>query len=453
MRKLIYLILLLPLLSCAQQGVSIRATNGVAWNLSVSNHIVRWATNISAANPYAHQYPNFNALIFGTNNGSANPPWDEGSIAVPNDFKLYDRIGNYIWFWSSHSGQNTFGTPTDGLLLLNGARDVDILLGPNGGCQLGRTGNSYNGTFYLQYNENTGPNSAQLQWRANRADSDRAYPGIVGRHEATDSVAHGHLDFYARSPTWNTYPSGGFSAPGTLTMTANEAGLQVLKTMSNNWTVSYLKLSSGSTAYSPNYGGIDNSWGLYTAHLVGGDINNVTRTSGQSKFSGMAMCPVVTGNPMAQISQYVNSGSTLTINYGGNTGGGGGAAAFQHSFWAHTDSTSVSSGTEHLRITSANGVSILTKLSTSGTVTAGGTTGNQTINKPSGTVNFAAAATTLTVNCDKVTATSIVFAVVQTADATATIKNVVPAAGSFVINLGAAATAETKVGFLVVNPI
>lgn len=85
------------------------------------------------------------------------------------------------------------------------------------------------------------------------------------------------------------------------------------------------------------------------------------------------------------------------------------------------------------------------------TNTASGTTGNQTINKASGTVNIAAAGTTVTVTNSLVTASSIVYAVIRTNDATATIKNVVPAAGSFTINLGAAATAETSIGFFVIN--
>lgn len=85
------------------------------------------------------------------------------------------------------------------------------------------------------------------------------------------------------------------------------------------------------------------------------------------------------------------------------------------------------------------------------TNTAGGTTGAQTINTPSGTVNFAAAATSLVVTNALCTTASIVFAVVRTNDATAIIKNVVPAAGSFTINLDAAATAETSVGFFIIN--
>lgn len=85
------------------------------------------------------------------------------------------------------------------------------------------------------------------------------------------------------------------------------------------------------------------------------------------------------------------------------------------------------------------------------TNTAAGTTGNQTINKASGTVNIAAAGTTVTVTNNLVTASSIVFAVIRTNDATATIKNVVPASGSFTINLNAATTAETSIGFFVIN--
>lgn len=85
------------------------------------------------------------------------------------------------------------------------------------------------------------------------------------------------------------------------------------------------------------------------------------------------------------------------------------------------------------------------------TNTATGTTGNQTINKTSGTVNIAAAGTTVTVTNNLVTTSSIVFAVIRTNDATATIKNVVPASGSFTINLNAATTAETSIGFFVIN--
>lgn len=84
------------------------------------------------------------------------------------------------------------------------------------------------------------------------------------------------------------------------------------------------------------------------------------------------------------------------------------------------------------------------------TITASGTTGAQTINKSAGTVNAAAAATSIVVTNSLVTANSLVFCQIRTDDATAVIKSVVPAAGSFTINL-TAPTAETSIGFMVVN--
>lgn len=85
------------------------------------------------------------------------------------------------------------------------------------------------------------------------------------------------------------------------------------------------------------------------------------------------------------------------------------------------------------------------------TMTAGGTTGAQTINKAAGSVNFAAAATSLVVTNSLVTTSSIVIATVLTNDGTLKSVQCVPAAGSFTIHANAAATAETKVAFIVVN--
>lgn len=85
------------------------------------------------------------------------------------------------------------------------------------------------------------------------------------------------------------------------------------------------------------------------------------------------------------------------------------------------------------------------------TNTATGTTGAQTINNATGTVNFAPGASTLVVTNSLVSTSSIVLAVIRTNDSTATIKNVVPSSGSFTINLGASATAETSVAFFVFN--
>jgi len=89
------------------------------------------------------------------------------------------------------------------------------------------------------------------------------------------------------------------------------------------------------------------------------------------------------------------------------------------------------------------------------TNTPSGTLGNQTINKPSGTVNIQSGTTKVTVTNSLVTSSSIVFAVIRTNDPTnaVAIKSVVPANGAFDINLTIAPSlnVNVSVGFLVIN--
>lgn len=85
------------------------------------------------------------------------------------------------------------------------------------------------------------------------------------------------------------------------------------------------------------------------------------------------------------------------------------------------------------------------------TITAGGTTGAQTINKASGTVNFAAAATSLVVTNSLVTANSRIIATVGTNDTTMKSVAAVAGAGSFTLHANAAATGETRVNWVVIN--
>lgn len=94
-----------------------------------------------------------------------------------------------------------------------------------------------------------------------------------------------------------------------------------------------------------------------------------------------------------------------------------------------------------------------TSLSLEATITPALTTGNQTINKLAGTVNMAAASgTAITVTNSLVTASSLVYAFIRSNDTTSQVKNVVPTTGAFTINLVSAATAETSIGFIVVQP-
>lgn len=100
---------------------------------------------------------------------------------------------------------------------------------------------------------------------------------------------------------------------------------------------------------------------------------------------------------------------------------------------------------ERMRIDKDGGLSL------NKTRTAGGATGAQTINKPTGSVNFAATNTTLVVTNSLVTVESIILATIGTNDATMKSVVALAAAGSFTLTANAAATAETRVNFLVLS--
>lgn len=138
------------------------------------------------------------------------------------------------------------------------------------------------------------------------------------------------------------------------------------------------------------------------------------------------------------------AGADLALQPGAGTGTGVAGAVIFYTAPAGASSSTRNTFVECARFTTTGVLAFPT------TITAGGTTGNQTINKQSGTVNIAAAGTTVTVTNSLVTTSSIVMAVIRTADATARLTNVVPGTGSFVINI-VAATAEVSIGFVVLN--
>lgn len=85
------------------------------------------------------------------------------------------------------------------------------------------------------------------------------------------------------------------------------------------------------------------------------------------------------------------------------------------------------------------------------TVTASGTTGARTINKPAGSVNFAAAAASLVVTNSLVTANSIILLTVGTNDSNCKSAHCAAASGSFTIYPDTPPLAETRVNFLIIQ--
>ena len=157
-----------------------------------------------------------------------------------------------------------------------------------------------------------------------------------------------------------------------------------------------------------------------------------------------------------------NWGSGITTGVGfawGNSGANKARLTGNGVFMlAETSAPSLSSGWGQIYATSSdhqvyamNAGGTGTLLTLDKTITAAGTTGAQTINKPLGTVRFAVAGTSLVVTNSLVTTSSIILATVMTNDSTMKSVQAVPAAGSFTLYANAAATAETVVGWEVKN--
>lgn len=130
-----------------------------------------------------------------------------------------------------------------------------------------------------------------------------------------------------------------------------------------------------------------------------------------------------------------DSGADVAIGSGGATRTAGNLVAIRNN------------GTNVLTL----GFSGKTGLTASSFLDDSANTGSRTVNLPYGRNAFAAGTATLTITNNLVTATSLVFVVLQTNDATARLANVVPAAGSFAVNLTANATGTTKFAWFVIN--
>jgi hypothetical protein len=102
-------------------------------------------------------------------------------------------------------------------------------------------------------------------------------------------------------------------------------------------------------------------------------------------------------------------------------------------------------GTEKLSINHAGVIGAQSTADTTG--------GACTVSKPSGRCRIGIAGTTLTVTNTLVSATTKIFATIATDDATAILKNCVPASGSFVCKTTAATTGATDIDWMIVNSI
>lgn len=250
----------------------------------------------------------------------------------------------------------------------------------------------------------------------------------------------------------------GTSAPThSLTMSSTATGLALYNTSDQttnyergliSWSGSALNIGTTKAGSGTNRAITINAAGATAATFGSNGI--LTLSPGNGAVAGAA---IVANN--SGVSFAATSGSQSYMSLTSTVNQASGSASFDGLLENFTWTAVGSGGGNFCRYQSA-GVDVYRvdqngKVVQDATNTAGGTTGARTINKPTGTVNFAAGASSLVVTNSLVSTASIVLAVIRTNDTTALIKNVVPASGSFTITLNATASAETSVGFIVHN--
>lgn len=235
--------------------------------------------------------------------------------------------------------------------------------------------------------------------------------------------------------TWSTFRNGASVTPSLMTLT--QAGTLTTATFfaSTSVVTPVVQSNGANTTLTVGNAAASGSGGT-SNRMVSMATGTVSQTNGD--YVGVSINPVYN----------IASGSAPTTAFRiqpVETALSSGAQYFMEA-GTRANSGITSAFTQKFAITNAG------KIILDATITAGGTTGNQTINKPSGTVNIAAAGTNVVVTNSLVTTSSLVRAWVRTNDANKTaVYAVVPAAGSFTIYVTPVSAAEISIGFEVIN--
>lgn len=273
--------------------------------------------------------------------------------------------------------------------------------------------------------------------------------------------------------TWST-PSGGgnVSTSGTITtgQTPQWASGTTISSVANTGTGSYVLAASPTltgTPLAPTATVGTNTTQIATTAFVlanagGGTVANPTATVGLTAVNGTAtsairsdgapalsqsIAPTWTGNHIfnGTVTANVPANQFFVVNGVATTGQSNGI-----SVGAGTNSSDYTA-----RFIPEAGTFYTLRLRGDADFEIGGTnaatTGAQTINRPSGTVQFAAAATSLVVTNSLCASTSKILCFLNTNDATAVLGNAVPGTGSFTINMKTAPTGTTVCTFFIYN--
>ena len=247
-----------------------------------------------------------------------------------------------------------------------GLWDMAIVPGYNSGIQLGASTDNYNQEIHVQYANRMGW-SHLFNLRGN-TNGNIGSITFQGRRIST-STNLSELWIWANEPTWNSYPTPGFSAEGPQIAKLAIGGTYFYSDLYTPRTIVTNRqlIGAGPMFYSTG-GGMELSSGYSDGFMVGGDLGAATRTTGSSKYFWLTMTPKTHSDGRMNLLSAANDGSsTATINIGGGSGSAT-TPANRVKIWAGSDSTV--NGTGSLGIDVSNGLVTTTNLAVNGTLTA-----------------------------------------------------------------------------------
>jgi hypothetical protein len=334
--------------------------------------------------------------------------------------------------------------------------DYNTLLGYHAGNLLVSGGNNVSVGYQSGNNTTNGSDNVFVGSQAGTGSGSGSRNTFVGRQA-------GNANTTANDNVYMGYQAGELSTTSDAnTFVGVEAGETLTAGANNNTFIGYRSGRLITSGYNNTFLG----YGSGNTHTIGNNniflginVNGNTNTANHflAGGSGQPITSVYFGEGIADASPSSFAlratsgtgkdiaGAGITIAGGQSTGSGaGGSLTFQTSPAGSTGTTTNALVTSLL--IGSDG-----KLSVTKTITAAGTTSVQTINKVAGSVNLAAAATSVVVTNSLVNANSVIIGTVASNDTTAKSVAIIPGSGLFTIYPNAATTAETRVNWIVIN--
>lgn len=228
--------------------------------------------------------------------------------------------------------------------------DMAIVPGYNSRIQLGASTDNYNQNIEVQYANRMG--WSHLLNLVGNTNGNIGSFSLQNRRISTSTNLN-ELHLFARQPTWNTYPTPGFSDPGVEVGKLAIAASTIYSPLYVHgvlWATNRLLVGTGPNFYTTS-GGIEQSSGFSDGFMVGADFASDTRTTGSSKYFWMTQTPKTHSDAAATILCGVNDGAaTATLNIGGGTSAKAPFASVK--IWAGADSTATGTGSLGLNVTS-----------------------------------------------------------------------------------------------------